>query len=514
MAQDNENYFDKLKSLREQVNWEIEYDRHELLRQLYPIVRRWKGRLPNLRNIFRAEEIECLLTDSVNLIYNKNERYIRQGELIAKFVARSGYRDEPKVDKDGKTSTRRTTPIHHAARSWFSHCETMAGALFQIYSDVNYVDEKTNMTHFHAACLFGCVKVARKFLELGQDPNGLVSKTGDSALHLALWRSRKKVVKLLLRRGADPNLPNHYGYTALHSICLTNDRDGLAELLFEICDERGREVLVDARNREGRTALHMALARNYRDTAELLLRRGADPNSVDAEGLTPLHVIAAIFWADKLAELFFDVNAELGQRSYFVMDWPRCPNETCDHFKLRQTSAALIIVQLLEQRGYELDRSGALTIMRHFARYDMLETLADYNATYEFFGKSDLDEYRYDDEFASEAKKITIVPSLSLNDLIQLPAEEAEKRVGYEDYFEFARSGKLFHSRLINISHVACVAHLCELITRRFFRRWSLDPFWELIRKRLPLEICEMVLDQLGVKDLCSICLAAAGPSS
>uniref|UniRef100_A0ABD2XGH6 SOCS box domain-containing protein n=1 Tax=Trichogramma kaykai TaxID=54128 RepID=A0ABD2XGH6_9HYME len=274
--------------------------------------------------------------------------------------------------------------------------------------------------------------------------------------------------------------------------------------------------------------------------------------------MTPLHVVAAIFWADELAELFFDVNAELGQRvaidardksdrtplqlavaswnpnavrflldrgadpsnfvfsteSYFVMGWPRCPNETHDHFKLRQTSGALIIVQLLEQRGYELDRGAALTIMRHFARYHMLKTLADYNATHEFFGTSDLDEYRYDDEFASEAKKITIVPGLSLYDLIQLPTEEAENRVGYEDYFEFARSGKLFQDRQIEVSHVACVARLCELITRRFFRRWSLDPFWELIHKRLPLEICEMILDRLGVKDLCSICLAAAGPNS
>jgi ankyrin repeat protein len=51
-------------------------------------------------------------------------------------------------------------------------------------------------------------------------------------------------------------------------------------------------VPVDSRDRQGRTALHVAAAEAHLFTAMLLIAKGADPNARDRAGRTPLHVAA------------------------------------------------------------------------------------------------------------------------------------------------------------------------------------------------------------------------------
>ncbi|CAB0039850.1 unnamed protein product [Trichogramma brassicae] len=187
----NQKPIEGLKNLRENVNWEIEKERYSLLEQLYFLFKNWKGQFPNLQEIFRSGEIECLITDSMNDGY---------GHLFAESVARIGYKDEPKVDNDGRSSPRRTTPIHRASKYKLYH---LLNILFKIYNrfDVNYTDE-SGYTHFRVACQFGSYDVVEKFLELGQDPNCIWPKTNDSPLHLALEFGNTEIAELLLRRGA------------------------------------------------------------------------------------------------------------------------------------------------------------------------------------------------------------------------------------------------------------------------------------------------------------------------
>ncbi|CAB0028595.1 unnamed protein product [Trichogramma brassicae] len=159
------------KSLRETVNWEIEAERYAFLDRLFALLTDWvdwKGPLPNLRDSFSPEEIEYLLTDSTeNYATREEDRY--KAELIIEFVIKSGYKDEPEVDEDGKPLLGRTTAVHYALACGSG----IVRDLFKIYDrlDVNYVDCKSGLTHFHVACLCGLYDVVEGFLERGQDPN-------------------------------------------------------------------------------------------------------------------------------------------------------------------------------------------------------------------------------------------------------------------------------------------------------------------------------------------------------
>uniref|UniRef100_A0ABD2WKJ6 Uncharacterized protein n=1 Tax=Trichogramma kaykai TaxID=54128 RepID=A0ABD2WKJ6_9HYME len=88
--------------------------------------------------------------------------------------------------------------------------------------------------------------------------------------------------ELLLRRGFDPNVADNDGSTALHLICMADDDNDWAKMLFEISEEKNRQVQIDARGMCDFTPLHQALVKKeLRAVAELLLRKGAATNLVD-----------------------------------------------------------------------------------------------------------------------------------------------------------------------------------------------------------------------------------------
>ncbi|CAB0041117.1 unnamed protein product [Trichogramma brassicae] len=98
--------------------------------------------------------------------------------------------------------------------------------------------------------------------------------------------------------------------TPLHIICTREDTRALAELFFAICDDEQQQVRIDTQDNLGNTPLHLAVEKGNKWAVEILLRRGADPNSANEDGNTPLHVIFGKGSNDELAEIFCKICDE------------------------------------------------------------------------------------------------------------------------------------------------------------------------------------------------------------
>ncbi|KAL7296064.1 hypothetical protein TKK_0010618 [Trichogramma kaykai] len=495
-----------------------------------------RGANPNLANYLG---LTCL-----HIICQKENDDDDSARMLFKIADKQRRRVE--VDaRDNKGNT----PLHLAMS--YGH-KNLIGLLLRRGADPNRANAE-GWTCLHFVCHRDSDddedNLLRTFLEINDELGHRLridarSNWGNTPLHMAMDNGHKEVAKSLLRRGADPNAANNDGETPLHVLCQVDD-DEYHELLvafFRVNDELNRFAQIDARDEEGDTPLHWALFNEHKRLTELLLRRNANPNLANVHGETPLHVVCKSEHDNGLSALFFEINRERHQLvlvdardnrdrtplqlavAHLLPDVVddllangadladfRFPAESCFaeaiatprdwdesdrlRLRLRLASLALMVVERLEKKGYELTRSDATTIMKFFAEHGLMAKSLD------------LDGFWIDDEeFASEAREITIKAGLSLYDLIRSRPKPA-KRLEYEDYYEFGRSSKL---RDLGEKHrEACSVYLCEKLSRGFFRRWALDPFLELIRYRLPILCCEMIIERLKNEDLLRICLAA-----
>lgn len=137
-----------------------------------------------------------------------------------------------------------------------------------------------------------------------------VTVDGTTPLHLA---ATPEVVDLLLSAGAIPTLRDGYGCTPLDAALKRAARhaegaDEVARQLIAAGAEAdvtthaalgdiprlGRELdatpgALDEHNRPGTTPLLAAVAHGRLETVRYLLRRGANPNTPDSDGILPLH---------------------------------------------------------------------------------------------------------------------------------------------------------------------------------------------------------------------------------
>lgn len=192
-------------------------------------------------------------------------------ELVKSFIEQN-----PKLlhDKDNEGNT----PLHIAC---LNGKKSIVEFLISQNADVN---EKNNMGNpsLHFAALGGYADIIEILLENGADINAKDDR-GFTAIRFAVFRGFKDVVSLLADEGADVGEQNkEWGRSLLHTACLFN-RINVVEILIA----KGADI--QTTNPEGLTPLHLASNHGHKELCGVLITKGADVNITDNGKDTPLH---------------------------------------------------------------------------------------------------------------------------------------------------------------------------------------------------------------------------------
>src|SRR5712671_3535792 len=164
------------------------------------------------------------------------------------------------------------TPLHHA--SVYGHLDVVR-QLIDFGADINARDDRQR-TSLYKAFRHRNSNVLQLLLERGAETN-FWDNEGSNPLHVAWESERFDVVRHLIKFGAKIHIPDVQGVTLFRKASQHRRLDILQAIL-----ERG--VGVDVLNK----GLHNALDIRPFDVAELYINFGADINSSDLEGVTPL----------------------------------------------------------------------------------------------------------------------------------------------------------------------------------------------------------------------------------
>ncbi|KAL7303200.1 hypothetical protein TKK_0004402 [Trichogramma kaykai] len=406
--------------------------------------------------------------------------------------------------------------LTHFHVACMSGCDDAVEKFLEHNQDPNCVWRETGDSPLHLASAYGNMRIVHLLLRSGADPN-LANKAGSTPLHvicreslkglkmavwlfeashekyrpvqvdaqdevgttplhLALHCGSKDLFEWLLRRITKPNLADVEGWTPLHVICDREDdesdkdedkEDSSLSLRFnyELCllklflDLHGDEAQVDARDRFGNTPLHLALVRRRLYAAELLLRRGADPNLANVEGVTPLHLICQHDHTDRLVAKLFQI-CDARNQPVDVDAWDdkgRTPLQWAVAKYLPKT------VDLLLNRGADL-------------------------TDFVFPSESQFDSQRVN--FSNWASMVLEIVERLHRGGYRLELSDATTYMRMFDHFGWTKFEVTIE-----------MGALC--------RRWVLGFFLQLIHYRLPIIPCQMILDNLEDEDICNICVVS-----
>ncbi|KAE9603066.1 hypothetical protein Lal_00042430 [Lupinus albus] len=209
----------------------------------------------------------------------------------------SGAEFEDKLDESAKVFKRDMVnrAIHAAARG--GNWEILKEILGSGTEILSHRDAQ-GCTVLHAAAGKGQVEVVRNLIASYNIINSSDAQ-GNTALHVASYRGYLPVVEILV--GASPSLAlltNHYGDTFLHMAVAGFRSPGFcrldkhSELMKRLIRKQivNLKDIINVKNNDGRTALHVAVIHNIQcDIVELLMSAPSiDLNIRDAYGMTPL----------------------------------------------------------------------------------------------------------------------------------------------------------------------------------------------------------------------------------
>jgi len=230
--------------------------------------------LPDLRLlralIERGVDLNAAQGGTTPLLVATRDSWHGRPEAVMMLLANGA--DPRQTDADGNT------PLHHAARSVDPG---VAALLRDAGADLNACNHE-GISPLGSACLSGNWRLARFLLERGARPE---PPGGQPALlcAAACEDDDPAGVQLLLRHKAQVNARNAQGRSALHEAAALDHAEICQALL-----EAGAEV--DATDADGRTPLLEAVRNGALRALETLLAAGANLHARDAQGANALHL--------------------------------------------------------------------------------------------------------------------------------------------------------------------------------------------------------------------------------
>lgn len=141
--------------------------------------------------------------------------------------------------------------------------------LIDVGANVNFADEKGN-TPLHAAATVKTVTCTRKLLAAGANPN-IFNKEQKTPLMLAAKYGFSSTVRALIKANADVNLIK--GTDSAITEAINNEQTECLQILLD------NEADVNSEDSQHRSLLYLAVLKNNLKIMQILIERGANPNT-------------------------------------------------------------------------------------------------------------------------------------------------------------------------------------------------------------------------------------------